>query len=62
MKNGSSQNIPTHKPFWYMGGYFFKQILGAIKWMQRPDITIAVDWDANTQLTNCPILKVETLK
>ena len=36
--------------FVYVGGYIFKNISKAMtalcqKWRQRPDLTIAVDWD-----------------
>ena len=35
----------------YLGGYYFL-MLGScpIKWRQRPDMTIAVDWDAKPEL------------
>ena len=49
----------SNRPYVYLCCYFFKHILGVMtpyvrsksyKWRQRPDMTMAVDWDAKPQL------------
>ena len=60
MKRGSSQTIYTYKPYWLSWMIVFEALFGChdvlilvkspIKWWQRRDMTIAVDWDAKPQL------------
>ena len=55
-----SQTIHTYKPYWYAWVVIFSEahfechdilMLGKspTKWRQRPDMTIAVDWDVKQQ-------------
>ena len=63
-----SRTICTSKPFWLCWMVIFKALVGChdililgkspIKWRQRPDMTLAVDWDVKHQFkqTNKQIL------
>ena len=46
-----SQTIHTYKPYWLSWAVIFEchDILMSIKWRQRPDMIIAVDWDVKHQ-------------
>ena len=55
----SSRTIRTYKPFWLCWMVIFEALVGChdililvkslIKWRQRPDMTLAVDWDVKHQ-------------
>ena len=49
----SSQTIHTYKPYWLSWVVIFKKHIlsgkSPITWRQRPDMTIAVDWDVKHQ-------------
>ena len=55
----SSRTIRTDKPFWLCWMVIFEALVGChdililvkslIKWRQRPDMTLAVDWDVKHQ-------------
>ena len=67
-----SRTICTYKPFWLCWMVIFKALVGChdililgkspIKRRQRPDMTLAVDWDVKHQFkqTKKPYLRIHT--
>ena len=66
-KRGSSQTIHTYKPLRLSWMVIFQAFVGChaililgkspIKWRQRPDMTLAVDWDVKHQFKQTKLFK-----